>query len=88
MLEVLDRVVERDAVMLEEPVQLVPGWDVQEGRLPLACVLTRALERRGLTDAAAAKVLAVSRPEVVALRRYQLADFDMGRLVALLVALG
>ena len=58
------------------------GYPVaRQGRLRLAFVLTQILERRRLTDAAAAKVLALSRREVAALRRHRLADFDMGRLM-------
>jgi predicted XRE-type DNA-binding protein len=46
------------------------------------------IERRGLTQAAAAKVLEIDQPKVSALARGRLAGFSLDRLVRFLVRLG
>ena len=54
----------------------------------LARKITAIIERRGLTQAAAAEILEVDQPKVSALARGRLAGFSLDRLVRFLVALG
>src|SRR3954469_6976478 len=54
----------------------------------LAHKITKIIERRKLTQAAGADVLAVAQPEVSALRRGNLAGFSPDRLVRFLGLLG
>ena len=54
----------------------------------LAHKITTTIERRGLTQAAAAKLLEVDQPKISALKRGRLAGFSLDRLVRFLVLLG
>ena len=54
----------------------------------LARKIAAIIERRGLTQAAAAQVLQVDQPKVSALSRGRLAGFSLDRLVRFLVLLG
>jgi predicted XRE-type DNA-binding protein len=54
----------------------------------LARKISGLIARRGLTQAAAAKVLQVDQPKVSALVRGRLAGFSLDRLVRFLVLLG
>jgi len=60
----------------------------RQARLRLALALNQLLAGRQLSPIEAAKVLGVTQPEGVALRRYKLADFSVERLMSLLTALG
>jgi predicted XRE-type DNA-binding protein len=59
----------------------------RQAKLRLAYALNRVVERRGLTQAAAATLLGLSQPKVSALRNYKLAGFSVERLMNLLTAL-
>jgi predicted XRE-type DNA-binding protein len=59
----------------------------RQAKLRLAFSLNQALQRRRLTQAAAATVLGLSRPKVLALTNYKLAGFSLERLTNLLTAL-
>src|SRR5437899_1421729 len=50
--------------------------------------INRAIEERGLTQAEAGSVLGVNQPKVSALKRGQLTDFSVDRLMRFLVSLG
>jgi len=54
----------------------------------LARKIGAIIERRGLTQAAAAQVLEIDQPKVSALTRGRLAGFSLDRLVRFLVLLG
>ena len=54
----------------------------------LAHKITKIIERRGLTQAAAANVLEVDQPKISALARGKLSGFSLDRLVRFLVLLG
>ena len=54
----------------------------------LARKISAIIERRGLTQAAAAAVLEIDQPKVSALARGRLAGFSLDRLVRFLVRLG
>ena len=54
----------------------------------LARKISAIIERRGLTQAAAAAVLEIDQPKVSALARGRLAGFSLDRLVRFLVLLG
>jgi predicted XRE-type DNA-binding protein len=54
----------------------------------LARKIGAIIERRGLTQAAAAEVLEIDQPKVSALTRGRLAGFSLDRLVRFLVLLG
>lgn len=57
-------------------------------KLRLAVEINRALQARGLSQTAAARVLGIAQPKVSALRRYRLEGFSVERLMHLLTALG
>jgi predicted XRE-type DNA-binding protein len=59
----------------------------RQAKLRLAYALNQVLDERKLTQAQAAKVLAVTQPKVSALRRYKLAGFSVERLMTMLTAL-
>ena len=59
----------------------------REARLRLAYALNQVLNGRKLSQAEAAKVLAVTQPKVSALLHYKLAGFSVERLMNLLTAL-
>jgi predicted XRE-type DNA-binding protein len=54
----------------------------------LAHKIAKIIERRGLTQAEAAKLLDVDQPKISALRRGKLTGFSLDRLVRFLVLLG
>lgn len=54
----------------------------------LAHKIAMTIERRGLTQAEAAKLLEVDQPKISALTRGRLAGFSLDRLVRFLVLLG
>jgi predicted XRE-type DNA-binding protein len=56
-------------------------------RLRLAHTVNQILEARKLSQAAAAKILEVTRSKISALRRYRLADFSVEALIGSLTAL-
>jgi predicted XRE-type DNA-binding protein len=64
-----------------------PDAAEREAKLRLAYALNQVLDRRSLSQAEAAKVLAVTQPKVSALRHYKLAGFSVERLMNLLTAL-
>ncbi len=59
----------------------------RQAKLRLAYALNQVLDQRKLTQAEAAKVLAVTQPKVSALRHYKLAGFSVERLMTMLTAL-
>jgi predicted XRE-type DNA-binding protein len=59
----------------------------RQAKLRLVYALNQVLDERKLTQAQAAKVLAVTQPKVSALRRYKLAGFSVERLMTMLTAL-
>ena len=59
----------------------------RQAKLRLAHALNQLLDQRKLTQAEAAKVLAVTQPKVSALRHYKLAGFSVERLMTMLTAL-
>ena len=59
----------------------------RQAKLHLAYALNQVLDRRKLSQAAAAKVLGVTQPKVSALRHYKLAGYSVERLMNLLTAL-
>jgi predicted XRE-type DNA-binding protein len=61
--------------------------DERQTKLRLAFALNQILERRGLTQAAAAKALGVNQPKVSALIRYKLDGFSVERLMGFLTSL-
>ena len=66
----------------------VPQPEEALGKAELAHKITTLIERRGLTQAEAAKLLDVDQPKISALRRGRLAGFSLDRLVRLVVLLG
>ena len=58
----------------------------RQAKLRLAYALNQVLDERDLTQAEAAKVLAVTQPKVSALRHYKLAGFSVERLMTMLTA--
>jgi predicted XRE-type DNA-binding protein len=64
-----------------------PDAAERQAKLRLAYALNRVVERRALTQAAAATLLGLSQPKVSALRHYKLAGFSVERLMNLLTAL-
>ena len=64
-----------------------PDAEERHAKLRLAYALNQVLEQRKLTQAQAAKVLAVTQPKVSALRHFKLAGFSVERLMTLLTAL-
>jgi len=65
----------------------LPDAAGRQAKLRLAYALNQVLEERKLSQADAAKVLAVTQPKVSALRHYKLAGFSVERLMNLLTAL-
>jgi len=64
-----------------------PDAAERQAKLRLAYALNQVVERRALTQAAAATLLGLSQPKVSALRNYKLAGFSVERLMNLLTAL-
>jgi predicted XRE-type DNA-binding protein len=59
----------------------------RQTKLRLAYAINRLVERRRLTQAAAADLLHINQPKVSALMRYKLAGFSVERLMMFLTAL-
>ena len=64
-----------------------PDATERQAKLRLAYALNQLLDKRGLPQNEAAKVLRVTQPKVSALRNYKLAGFSVERLMNLLLAL-
>ena len=64
-----------------------PDAEERQAKLRLAYALNQVLDQREITQAEAAKVLAVTQPKVSALRHYKLAGFSVERLMTMLTAL-
>jgi len=62
--------------------------EVDLAKAELTAKIAEVISSRGLTQAAAAKVLGIDQPKVSALLRGQLAGFSVERLLKLLAALG
>jgi len=65
-----------------------PDAEERQTRLRLAYAINRIVERRHLSQAAAARALGVNQPKVSALARYKLEGFSVERLMRFLTALG
>ncbi len=65
-----------------------PDAEERTTKVALAVEILRILEERGLTQAAAAKLLGVNQPKVSALVNYRLEGFSVERLMTFLTALG
>jgi len=65
-----------------------PNPDEMLAKSELVRQINRIIERRGLTQVAAAKLLGVDQPKVSALKRGRLTEFSVERLMRFLVALG
>lgn len=59
----------------------------RQTKLRLAFELNKAMEDRGLTQAATAKLLGINQPKVSALSNYRLEGFSVERLMGFLTAL-
>ena len=66
----------------------VPRPEEALAKAELAHKITRLIERRGMTQAEAAKLLDVDQPKISALRRGRLSGFSLDRLVRFVVLLG
>ena len=66
----------------------VPRPEEALAKAELAHKITTLIERRGLTQADAAKLLDVDQPKISALRRGRLSGFSLDRLVRFVVLLG
>ena len=64
-----------------------PDAAERQAKQRLVYALNQVVERRALTQAAAATLLGLSQPKVSALRNYKLAGFSVERLMNLLTAL-
>jgi len=64
-----------------------PDAEERQTKLRLAHALNRILEKRRLTQTAAAALLGINQPKVSALTRYRLAGFSAERLMTFLIAL-
>jgi predicted XRE-type DNA-binding protein len=64
-----------------------PDAEERQTKLRLAHALNQIIEKRHLTQAAAAELLGVSQPKVSALVNYRLAGFSVERLMTFLTAL-
>jgi predicted XRE-type DNA-binding protein len=64
-----------------------PDAEERQTKLRLAHALNRIIEKRHLTQAAAAALLGVNQPKVSALLNYKLAGFSVERLMIFLTAL-
>ena len=66
----------------------VPHPEEALAKAKLAHKISTLIERRGLTQAAAATLLDVDQPKISALRRGRLSGFSLDRLVRFVVLLG
>jgi predicted XRE-type DNA-binding protein len=64
-----------------------PDAEARQTKLRLAHALNQIIEKRHLTQAAAADVLGINQPKVCALLNYKLAGFSVERLMTFLTAL-
>ena len=64
-----------------------PDAEERQTKLRLAHALNRILQKRRLTQAAAATLLGINQPKVSALSRYRLEGFSVERLMTFLIAL-
>ncbi|MGH9173763.1 MAG: helix-turn-helix domain-containing protein [Vicinamibacterales bacterium] len=64
-----------------------PDAEERQTKLRLAHALNQIIEKRHLTQAAAAALLGVNQPKVSALLNYKLAGFSVERLMTFLTAL-
>jgi len=64
-----------------------PDAEERQTKLRLAHALNQVIEKRRLTQAAAAVLLGVNQPKVSALLRYRLEGFSVERLMTFLTAL-
>src|SRR5215831_13905538 len=64
-----------------------PDAAERQAKLRLAYALNQVVERRGLTQTAAATLLGLSQPKVSALSNYKLSGFSVERLMNFLTAL-
>ena len=64
-----------------------PDAEERQTKLRLAHALNQIIEKRHLTQAAAAELLGVNQPKVSALLNYRLAGFSVERLMTFLTAL-
>jgi predicted XRE-type DNA-binding protein len=65
-----------------------PDAEERKTKVVLAVQILRILEERGLTQAAAARILGVNQPKVSALVNCRLEGFSVERLMIFLTALG
>ena len=65
-----------------------PDAEERTTKVALAVAILRILDQRGLTQAAAARLLGVNQPKVSALVNYRLDGFSVERLMTFLTALG
>jgi predicted XRE-type DNA-binding protein len=65
-----------------------PDAEERKTKVVLAVQILRILEKRGLTQAAAARILGVNQPKVSALVNCRLEGFSVERLMIFLTALG
>lgn len=66
----------------------LPDSDDLLAKAELATKIIEEIQRRGLTQAAAAKLLAVDQPKVSALKQGRLSAFSIERLMRFLLLLG
>jgi predicted XRE-type DNA-binding protein len=64
-----------------------PDAEERQTQLRLAYAINRIIDKRRLTQSAAAAILGVNQPKVSALRGYKLDGFSVERLMTLLTAL-
>jgi len=64
-----------------------PDAAERQTRLRLVYTINQIIDRRRLTQSAAAEILGINQPKVSALRRYKLEGFSLERLMTLLTAL-
>jgi predicted XRE-type DNA-binding protein len=64
-----------------------PDAEERQTKLRLARALNQIIDKRRLTQAAAAELLGVNQPKVSALLNYKLAGFSVERLMSFLTAL-
>ncbi|MGH8136143.1 MAG: helix-turn-helix domain-containing protein [Steroidobacteraceae bacterium] len=65
-----------------------PDAEERTAKVALTVAILRILEKRGLKQAAAAKLMGVSQPKVSALIHCRLSGFSVERLMGFLTALG
>ena len=81
-----DRVIQSSGNVFADLGLPNPGQELIKARLTLQ--IARIVKDRGLTQAAAAKILGIQQPLVSALMRNRAGTFSVGRLIDFLTALG